>query len=278
MMLLSYVAGQWNVTAPPADLQAPSIAATSLYESLGPGLPPIGVLPGTGVLVALTQNVSGTGSICLSSGSACGAATGQGPYSLYGSIDDTTGWSTVGAGSVSLLTTTPDAGHTTVRMSYTGANNNPQISARVQSIASGSNWTHAVAVMSEGSIPRSGNFHPFGMIATNGAGYYYCGLVYNPGNVQWEWVFLKYASYTSAPSILAQVAVNGWNGYDTAPKYFRFTWIAATSMNCSYGFDGRLWNSVATDSASLITPTQIGYGFDPNYNATPSVFDVVGWQ
>jgi hypothetical protein len=53
---------------------------------MGVGLPPAGVAMGTGVETALTQPVSGSGSICLSISSVCVAASGQQPYATLGAI------------------------------------------------------------------------------------------------------------------------------------------------------------------------------------------------
>jgi len=274
-MAFIYANGTWSVAAPAADLQAPAIPNLSLYQSQGSGLPPTGLSLGAGVQTALGLSASGTGAICLASGSACASGSGQQPYPNYGAVDDTTGWSTVGAGSVSALTTSTDAAHTIVRMGYTGANNNPQISARVETVPSTS-WTHAVGGIVEMPIIRVNNERIFGAVASNGTGYYYCGLFYNSGNTDWEVEFLKYATYSAAPSVVGSFA-GSWQGYDTAPKYFQLVWTAGTSMACQYSYNGKIFVAVSTDSSSLITPpTQFGYGFDPGYNTAATYIDIIG--
>ena len=204
-----------------------------------------------------------------------GGGSGQQPYVSMPAVTTSTFPNQAGYASTSTFTQSAGDSGNRVYVRFSNANNTGNLSALVTSISSVSNWTHTVQVI-PGEVLTAQNFLEYGLVINDGTQYYMCGTTYFAGDKYWEFSFVRWSTFSTGRTLVAQAGVYG--STPAYPVYFRMNWTAAShSMQCQYSFDGDTFLTVGTDT-TITNPTNIGVGINPVGFPAPAGYSVTGYN
>jgi len=222
--------------------------------------------------------VSGTGAVCLASGSSCGGASSYFPQ--YTCLDNSTGWSDYNYGTQMTITALPNTAGSNCGI-WAQQEGSDYVRARVKSTGSSTfNVKYALRI----GTMIGDNAEAGVLVKDSGTQSVVCGLRLSSGSNRFIWRGDRYTdtSTTSAAETInadwtaggAQYAIayNSSNAYFTGQGliYVELASTNGTTTTCRASFDGVVW--IPVWSSTFLTPASTGYYTRSGFSTTDNLY------